>query len=134
VTGFDLQAVPGATIVDPVVETREFGLRVEVMAEFDDDAGPWKLAVAIEDVEPYRPTPIVELAAPATGTPITIQTPIFNRVRVESEGTVDHGQALVIAGPDAANPGDILLAVILPRPMDAIYGSSQDAIESDSQR
>lgn len=120
VTGFDLVGVAGATIADPVVESREFGTRAEVTATFEDPDGPWAFGISLESVQPYHPTPIVKLAAPGTGAPVEVQTPIFNRVRLETDASVRPGRLLVLAGPDAGRPGDVLVAVIVPKPDDAL--------------
>ncbi|MFG0317640.1 MAG: hypothetical protein ACF8XB_10220 [Planctomycetota bacterium JB042] len=116
VTGFDLKAVAGACIADPVVETRGFGTRAEVEARFDDAEGPVAIDLSLESVEPYRPTPVVAIAAPGSGERVEVQTPVFNRVRLDTSARIPVGGVLVLAGPDAAAPGDVLVTIVAPNP------------------
>ncbi len=112
VASFDLDAVAGAAILDPVVETETVGMQVALRADYDDESGPWDVAVELDVADVNRPVPHVAIHPPGgMMTTVEIETPVFGRVGLDSYARLEVGDAFVIFVPSPDGAAILMVSV-----------------------
>lgn len=112
VGSFDLEAVPGAAILDPVVLTEPVGMQVALRGDYADENGPWDVAVELDVAEVNRPIPQVTIRPPGVvGENVQIETPVFGRVGLETSATVAAGDAIVVFVPSPGGDGVLMITI-----------------------
>jgi hypothetical protein len=95
ISGFEVTSSDGARVADPVVQTLLDGLMLGLSAK-TADGGQMRLSLDLTMAECVKPIRTQEIDV--LGARVTIQTPVIYSQRIQGEGLVGEGRALVLTG------------------------------------
>ena len=100
-----------AAILDPTVSKVEEGLRIRLRPDRSDRDGCWTLDLRLELAHLQRPIPVVEVPS-MMGLPVSVQTPFFGCIDLETTAELVEERVLLLVGPDPTSRESGILALV----------------------
>lgn len=121
ITGFRLVSNETAALLDPIVESMRSGLRLKIAPHRNDspslEPAPAPFRFEIEQLVLQLPVEVSEAPALVGGQSVHFHTPIFRRVNLATETTLQFDEALVVMGPSAEAGDRAFLATLTILPV-----------------